>query len=938
TLGQWLERQAFPVPVRQAARLVAIVAEAVQHAHDRGVLHRDLKPNNIILQPVRDDPLAEQPPAGACQLRGEYFIPRVVDFGLAKLMERGEPSDTHTWQILGTPKYMAPEQALARHSDLGPAADVYALGAILYELLTGCAPFDGATDMEVLRQVIDGRLTPPRQHRPDIPRDLEAICLKAMEKNPARRYRTAIDLADDLRRFLDGKPTIARPLNALGRFARWARRNDQLVALIIVSTIAVIMIGVGTWYMGETRRLKNDQERVRSDLEHRVRLERQRDYARYVHLAYLSLRSGNRAEASDYLDAARLVLGSLQDTSDFPYRYLQRLVQLPRWDIPTYKSRVAAVALTPTRHHLCWLYRDGTATLWDIQQGGIVHTWTYARPPAESATWQAAFVGAQQNLLLVYTHHSGTGDVTATLWRIEPGQPTVPLKELPPIFQQPWVCCTTSADGRYSCLQTPDGLIRCWDWYQQAVTAQTLLPHPARLMALQPRDKPLGEPTRPAAHPVEAKSGWEVVLCGQDDSLWRWNGQAPPQRLPPLKQARDALAVAVSPDGQVGVGTSDGLWTLDNQGRWHRLLAGPVRWLFATPAGWLAASRSGRLCLCQEQDLWEWSASEQGEITLAALDHSGQLLCTVADDGFIRTWRIPDDCRDRGVYRLPEIQRLVSSGESARWIVLTSHRPYYHGGQAGLSPISPLPPVTSFHDAYLTRQGTVHLVRTEGPLVLLEQWEQDQQRRLLKQWRHPQGSEIVYARWLLPPAHLFLGDAHGRVYQWDLNEPARDSPRPLELHLRQPLTQAAINPDATLLALRLDRSTIGIWSLTEQQWKTTLRALDAIDFCFVDTPPALATAGEGGAIRLWSLESGRETAIFWGHAGAVTVLTPSPDQRTLVSGGANGEVIFWDLRAQREVFRQRRHDGPVRHVAFVNQGQALITATTDQIAWWTASE
>src|SRR5262249_20896494 len=155
TLAEWLDRQAFPVPVRQGGRVVAIVAEAVQHAHDRGVLHRDLKPNNVILHEMKVEENDEAPP-GSVQLRGDYFVPRLVDFGLAKLLERGGPSETGTRQILGTPKYMAPEQAQARREDIGPPADVYALGVILYEMIFGRAPYDGASDVEVLRPAVDG--------------------------------------------------------------------------------------------------------------------------------------------------------------------------------------------------------------------------------------------------------------------------------------------------------------------------------------------------------------------------------------------------------------------------------------------------------------------------------------------------------------------------------------------------------------------------------------------------------------------------------------------------------------------------------------------------------------------------------------------------------------------------------------------------------------
>src|SRR5262249_37881245 len=157
------------------------------------VLHRDLKPNNIILQESKDEFINDQgPPPGSCLLRGDYFVPRVVDFGLAKLSESGQ-AETATRQVLGTPKYMAPEQAQAKRDDIGPEADVYALGVILYEMLAGRPPYDGATDVEVLRQAIEGQLTPPRSLRADIPRDLEAICLKAMARTPGGRYRTAID-------------------------------------------------------------------------------------------------------------------------------------------------------------------------------------------------------------------------------------------------------------------------------------------------------------------------------------------------------------------------------------------------------------------------------------------------------------------------------------------------------------------------------------------------------------------------------------------------------------------------------------------------------------------------------------------------------------------------------------------------------------------------
>ncbi|MBA4063209.1 MAG: hypothetical protein C0501_05750 [Isosphaera sp.] len=375
TLGEWLDRQTFPVPVRQAARLLATLAEAVQHAHDRGVLHRDLKPNNVILQGTRDDPEDQEPPPGAVPLRGEHFVPRIVDFGLAKLLERGGPAETGTRQILGTPKYMAPEQAQARHDDVGPAADVYALGVILYELLTGRAPYEGNTDVEVLRQAIEGDPTRPRHLRPDLPRDLEAICLKAMDRSPGRRYRTAIDYADDLRRFLDGKPTLARPLRWAGRAAKWLRRNDQAVAIGVVTTIAGVLLALGWWYVGENRKL-NARLNARAPTPTATgptRADLHREYGQAVRAAFLAWRAGDRQAAADAADRARdLTLTAGDKADDFPLRHLRRLLAAQKLAIACPAGAVTALAASGDGRLLASGHADGTLAVWDRATGDPV--------------------------------------------------------------------------------------------------------------------------------------------------------------------------------------------------------------------------------------------------------------------------------------------------------------------------------------------------------------------------------------------------------------------------------------------------------------------------------------------------------------------------------------------------------------------------------------
>jgi WD40 repeat protein/predicted Ser/Thr protein kinase len=205
-------------PVRWVAEMFVTLASAVHHMHERGILHRDLKPGNVLL--------------------AEDGTPKIIDFGLAKKL--GEPSLTPTGAVIGTPSYMAPEQAHGRTHDVGFAIDIYALGAGLYECLTGRPPFRGETVMETLRLVLFEEPLPPSRLRPSIPRDLETICLKCLQKNPTNRYRSAQNLADDLKQFLAGKAVRARPVGRAERSWRWCRRNPVVATLVMLVTLLFV--------------------------------------------------------------------------------------------------------------------------------------------------------------------------------------------------------------------------------------------------------------------------------------------------------------------------------------------------------------------------------------------------------------------------------------------------------------------------------------------------------------------------------------------------------------------------------------------------------------------------------------------------------------------------------------------------------------------------
>jgi tRNA A-37 threonylcarbamoyl transferase component Bud32 len=237
---------ADPEGQRRAARLLAAIARAVHHAHQRGILHRDLKPANILLS-RRTSGLA-CPAEGQASRLPYDFEPHITDFGLAK--REGDGGATQTGMIVGTPSYMAPEQASGKKGAATTLADVYSLGAILYELLTGRPPFLGETTLETIRLVLEQPPVPPGKHNPRLARDLEAICLKCLEKDPARRYESAQALAEDLEHWLAGAPTRARPPSAALLVWAWLRRNRRatvwpvLIGLVCGTLAALAPFGI----------------------------------------------------------------------------------------------------------------------------------------------------------------------------------------------------------------------------------------------------------------------------------------------------------------------------------------------------------------------------------------------------------------------------------------------------------------------------------------------------------------------------------------------------------------------------------------------------------------------------------------------------------------------------------------------------------------------
>ena len=231
-----------PMAAQPAARLVEILARAVHFAHRAGVVHRDLKPANILL--------------------AADGTPKIGDFGLAKSLV-SDSGLTRSGVVVGTPSYMASEQAGSAGATIGPAADIYALGAILYELLTGGPPFRGADIVQTLEQVRTAEPVPPSRLVPGVPRDLETIVLTCLHKEPARRYASAEELAEELQRFLEGRPILARPVGMAERAWRWCRRNPWLAGVGAAAALLLGAVVVGSTVAAvQFRRMAGEQARL----------------------------------------------------------------------------------------------------------------------------------------------------------------------------------------------------------------------------------------------------------------------------------------------------------------------------------------------------------------------------------------------------------------------------------------------------------------------------------------------------------------------------------------------------------------------------------------------------------------------------------------------------------------------------------------------------
>lgn len=489
-----------PVPIPEAARLTRTLARAMHAAHQRGIIHRDLKPANILLQVPGDvgQDSADRTMVLLADAEGgaaAAWAPKIVDFGLAKRLD-GTSEHTQTGAIMGTPSYMAPEQASGESSLMAPAVDIHALGVILYEMLTGRVPFRGQNAFDTMDLVRLAEPVPPSQLQPAIPRDLETITLHCLQKQPSRRYASAAALADDLDRYLRGDAIQARPVTAWERGVKWARRRPR-EALLVAVVVLVSLLGFGlvAWKWQEALDSAAAESSARQEAtglvvkeaSARRRAEQQEQEAKDQRAAAESARRATEQTLADMYTAAGLVAGqrgdpalallwfahAAQQARQDPQREHVNRVRVQTWErevaLPVQAlyqpgSWVTHVAFHPGGRHLLTRDRQNAWRIWELVEERLL-PWVAAKGALACAQWspdgQRLALALPAGQTAIYSFPAG-----AMLQTVASPDNVTAL--------------AFSADGNL--LAVAGTRVRVWDCRKRSFT--TDLPHPGPVLAL----------------------------------------------------------------------------------------------------------------------------------------------------------------------------------------------------------------------------------------------------------------------------------------------------------------------------------------------------------------------------------------------------------------------------------------------------------------------
>jgi WD40 repeat protein/serine/threonine protein kinase len=877
---------------RIVATLGVQAAEALEHAHQQGVVHRDIKPANLLLEG---------------RAGGVSPLLWITDFGLARL--QGDAGLTMSGDLLGTLRYMSPEQALGKGNLVDPRTDIYSLGATLYELLTLEPAYRGSDRQEVLRQIAEDEPSPPRRLNPAIPAELETIVLKAMSKSADERYASAQELADDLRRHLEDKPIRARRPTLRQRARKWARRHRAVVrSAAVILALAVLALASSTALVWQA----NDR------LGHALGREQRVAYYHGISLAEREWSAGNLSRADQLLDDCPVSLRGWE------WHYVKGLRRGSWPPLRGHTGPVWSVAVSPDGRHLVSSSFDHTVKVWNAATAQVL----YSREGSDNIIWPMISVAFSPDGHLFAS--VGTPCTCVKLWETATGREVRTLRSL----DHPVHCLAFSPDGRRLAGAIPQAhAARIWD----VETGEELL-------TLRHEDY--------VNYVAFSPDGHRLASAGRDRIVRVWEVATGQELLVLRGSPRGIGRVTFSPDGTLLASAVGGWWFRGDEGEvtiWDattgrplRTLSGHMSYVFS-----MAFSPDGRRLATAGGDhsvkIWDTATGEEA-LTLrghtdmvfgVAFGPDGRRLVSCSFDETIRIWDAtpledrPDPAlrtwrhhtgRVTGVAFSPDGRCVASAGEDRTVRItdaltgqelhaLTGHAqhvnkvafsPDGHVASAGLDKVIKVWDTQTGREGFSLDQGSMgHHVAysSDGKRLATAHWD-----GMAKVWDASTGKQLLelggHANAFFSVAfspddrYLASGSVDRTIRIWDLATGERI--HTLEGHTG-PVTSVAFSPDGRRLASAGRDETLRIWDVRDGRNLVTIRGHVGPVWCVAYSPDGkyLASAGNDGVIRLWDAATGSEHSALAGHTRCVESIAYSPDGKFLASASWDGTVKIW---------------------------------------------
>jgi WD40 repeat protein len=939
SLKEWLHEQRQPISNRIAATIVRDLSDAVHHSHSKGFLHRDLKPSNVLLQPV--DPQSANSAAdsrmasfasGKALLEEFPFTPKLTDFGISTPVDNSRSNATPiAGGFFGTPQYMAPEQARNRQMDLGWPTDVYGLGAILYEVLTGSAPFRGDSPTSILRQVVNDAPKRPRLIQPTVSVDLEAICLKCLEKDPARRYESASELRCDLERYLAGFPIVARSLTVPQRFIYWCRRKP-LNAAVLLFGLLIFFSGLtaGWWHfvtLGDAlARAEEQRRRANSEASNAIV---QRNFAEANqtrvrrHLFCLDAKSAHRALLSGSWGQARQLLRKYEADrtirDSFVWRYLwgisHQFEQL--WQEHEEDGRTYCVAFTPDGTKLVGGTESGLALIWDVATRRELH-----RLSGHTTCINSISISSDGRKVA-----TASCDRTVRIWNIESGA----LESI--VFQNDTelysVCF--SPDCKSLAIGDESGRIFLCDPESQKVISS------ARTSQWRVTDLAFSGD----ASVLIAASGSEAFVFESDglklkktlhdegrvihsvaylnrNSLIAWGGEAKALHLSDSNDMSEVSQKFLPND----------IWALSFDKNEQVLVCG-------------GGDRIGRVMEVNTGKLLQSLYGHTGRIVGVAMSPDAMSIATASFDGSVRLWSVDQsgECliipnvsgSNKLAFAADGELLIVSGGGSVRAIRMNDWTERYSITASNFA-VSP-DVERRFLAAACDDRIQIH-ESTTGQLQFADP----------NSWDRYPASEIGI---LADGRHVF-GSFKAELLVSIANE---DGPRKaLVSDYVGQVTSLSVLPNESAIVAANSRSPQFVTGFNYDQFGNAfyLTGMNGMarQLAADRSGQFVAAASDDHLVYLWEQKQKNQppVATLSEHRCPVTCVGFSPDGRLLVSGDESGIVCIWNTSAGHTVLVLDAHDGPVAAVAFSPDGTKLVTSSeyasdgTGEVKLWVAPE